>query len=169
ASWKEPLVVTVREKVGETAPEKPSAHAQVTVTSLSFQPYGSGAGVLLCNAIDGRTLSIRIVLDAGALRWGAQSTAVHVTVVFSVVCVKTIPRVDPLVVPPRLQLIERTPVPPGSSSALKMSVTFELFQPLSFGPGVTIDEIRGGVESSKQSAYWCRTDRSGSTATRRRR
>jgi hypothetical protein len=106
------------------------------VTSLLFQPFAFGAGVLFVNAMTGEVLSILMpVAETGELTCPTKS--VHVPE--GDVC--PAPSVD--TVTGALQ----NAIPDPASFPVKVTVTSVLFHPLAFADGLTLAVAVGAVLS----------------------
>ena len=100
-----------------------SLHIKLTVTSELFHPFTFAAGAAVAVML-GEALS-RFMLTLVVAVLPALSTAVPVTTWLA-------PFVDTIVGP------EQEAIPDEVSAHVKLTVTFELFQPLEFGAGLTV-------------------------------
>ena len=136
ADWFIPSAVKVTLTVEETTPERASVQFQFRVTALLFQPFAF-AGVLPANVITGAVRSILVVIEA-VLGRPAAFVAEHV---------RTVPDVSVV----RLVVVHpvEDEIPDSGSVTLQLRDTAELFQPLTFGEGVTVGTITGAVVSNR--------------------
>jgi hypothetical protein len=116
-------------------PERLSVPVNVTVTLPLFQLFAFGSGSALAIAAGG-VMSILIVTETVRGR-PAAFVAEHV---------RTVPDVSVV----RLVVVHpvEDEIPDSGSVTLQLTDTAELFQPLTFGEGVTVGTITGGVVSN---------------------
>jgi hypothetical protein len=134
-TWFEPVVVTLM-GLGQTAiPDKVSEHVKVIVTGIVVLiPFAFGAGEIVA-VIEGGVLSRLTVAQAGAELFPAVSTACPQMDWFA-------PSAETLTGGAQL----RSGYVPATQ--VKVTVTFDLFQPLLFGAGDADAVIDGGMKGA---------------------